>query len=286
LIPDAEVRRIARRLDMEPRLIDLDYTLGWALRALGEEPDLRACLLFKGGTCLRKCWIPGYRFSEDLDFTARHWIGWEALEATVRSAFRRATELTGIDFYAREPRFEAVDEEYGRESLRAHVYFIGAHPRGTPRAIRLDITRHETIAFEPVLRTVRHEYSDRDVMEDRDWPCYALEEMLAEKLRAVLGQRRYAISRDLYDLHTLSGMDLDLAAVREVLPAKFSARGLEARNITVDPMLDRRDDFKTDWGRSLIPLVPEAERLEFEAVWSDTVAFVRSFTPAESPPSE
>ncbi|CAN5145726.1 hypothetical protein BH20BAC1_BH20BAC1_03460 [soil metagenome] len=25
--------------------------------------------VFKGGTCLRKCYFPDYRFSEDLDFT-------------------------------------------------------------------------------------------------------------------------------------------------------------------------------------------------------------------------
>jgi predicted nucleotidyltransferase component of viral defense system len=27
-------------------------------------------LIFKGGTCLRKCYFPNYRFSEDLDFTS------------------------------------------------------------------------------------------------------------------------------------------------------------------------------------------------------------------------
>ncbi|WP_134089972.1 nucleotidyl transferase AbiEii/AbiGii toxin family protein [Olivibacter sp. XZL3] len=30
----------------------------------------REALIFKGGTCLRKCYIPDYRFSEDLDFTS------------------------------------------------------------------------------------------------------------------------------------------------------------------------------------------------------------------------
>ncbi|MBW6474015.1 MAG: nucleotidyl transferase AbiEii/AbiGii toxin family protein [Anaerolineaceae bacterium] len=35
--------------------------------------DLDKNLVFKGGTCLRKCYFPDYRFSENLDFTAiRH----------------------------------------------------------------------------------------------------------------------------------------------------------------------------------------------------------------------
>ncbi|MGH7551112.1 MAG: nucleotidyl transferase AbiEii/AbiGii toxin family protein [Gemmatimonadota bacterium] len=32
------------------------------------------------------------------------------------------------------------------------------------------------------------------------WRCYSLEEMMAEKVRTLIGQRRYAISRDLYDI--------------------------------------------------------------------------------------
>lgn len=33
-------------------------------------PECRDNLIFKGGTCLRKCYFEDYRFSEDLDFTA------------------------------------------------------------------------------------------------------------------------------------------------------------------------------------------------------------------------
>ena len=39
-----------------------------------------------GGTCLRKCYFPDYRFSEDLDFTATQWFGWEELEEAVTEA--------------------------------------------------------------------------------------------------------------------------------------------------------------------------------------------------------
>jgi hypothetical protein len=42
--------------------------LSWLLVAIAES-DLRGKLAFKGGTALKRCYYPDYRFSEDLDFT-------------------------------------------------------------------------------------------------------------------------------------------------------------------------------------------------------------------------
>jgi len=68
MIPEVEIRRAAARLGVDPMLVELDYVLGCFLGALFGRPEARV-LRFKGGTCLRKCYIPDYRFSEDLDFT-------------------------------------------------------------------------------------------------------------------------------------------------------------------------------------------------------------------------
>lgn len=289
MIPDQEIRRIARELGVEPRIVDLDYTLGWALWGMRRHAYLRDRLLFKGGTCLRKCWIPGYRFSEDLDFTATAWLSWDEFEKAVLRAFRDVGEITGIDFEAKEPAMDVIEEDYGRESLRFKIYFRGAHPRPNPRAIQLDITRHESIVFQPETRSVQHDYSDGEGRTGWDWRCYALEEVLAEKLRAVLGQRRHAIARDLYDIHTLSERPLDLEAVTQALPEKVAARDIEADAVSAEGMLSRREDFEDDWHRNLIPLVPEVEELDFDQVWEVTTLFVQRFTPinpARSPAGE
>ena len=51
-------------------IIELDYALSWVLAAIGEYPSAKESLIFKGGTCLKKCYFgEAYRFSEDLDFT-------------------------------------------------------------------------------------------------------------------------------------------------------------------------------------------------------------------------
>ena len=54
-------RRRARVAGVEPRTIELDYALGWALRGIAGHPLLSRRPVFKGGTCLRKCYFPDHR---------------------------------------------------------------------------------------------------------------------------------------------------------------------------------------------------------------------------------
>lgn len=118
MIRSAEIRRIAGAAGVEPRIVELDYALGWALRGIASNEYLSKRLVFKGGTCLRKCYFPDYRFSEDLI----QWFAWEELEEAVVDGFARASKLSGIDFAARDPRLRIVNDEYGRETLRITLY--------------------------------------------------------------------------------------------------------------------------------------------------------------------
>ena len=52
-------------------MVEKDYVLGWFLWAIGADPMLSTSWVFKGGTCLKKCYFETYSFSEDLDFTVR-----------------------------------------------------------------------------------------------------------------------------------------------------------------------------------------------------------------------
>jgi predicted nucleotidyltransferase component of viral defense system len=271
VIPDAEVRRIARRAGVEPKVIDLDYVLGWALRGLAAHTDLESQLLFKGGTCLRKCYFPDYRFSEDLDFTATRGFGPADFERSVRDAFRWARDASGIDFEAEPARMEILDDEYGRESVQLRVYYRGPHRSGgSPRAIRLDVNRDEVVVFPIERRRVIHDYSDADEFGTVTWPCYGLAEALTEKLRALLGQRRFAVSRDLFDIHQLIRSGVDETGVRDALPAKLNVKDLAMTNVTADRMLSRKAEFLADWTRNLTPLVQSATLPEFEEAWKDT----------------
>ncbi len=52
-------------------VIEKDYALSYLLAGIAEVSPLAETLVFIGGTCLRKACFPGYRFSEDLDYTSR-----------------------------------------------------------------------------------------------------------------------------------------------------------------------------------------------------------------------
>jgi predicted nucleotidyltransferase component of viral defense system len=198
MIAEAEIRRCAARWEVDPMVADLDYSLGWFLAAITKAGSPAGVWLFKGGTCLRKCYFEDHRFSEDLDFTATAYISPETLLDWVERATRWATDHDGPDFAASPARLEVIKDEYGSESYQVRVYYRGPlRWGGSPRAIRLDVTRDEQVLWSPASRPLIHPYSDAEDLGPVELTCYALEEILAEKVRAVAGQRRFAISRDL-----------------------------------------------------------------------------------------
>lgn len=274
MIRDAEIRRIAGGARVEPRIVELDYALGWALRGIADHKSLSGRLVFKGGTCLRKCYFPGYRFSEDLDFTAVKWFGWEEFGQAVREAFAEAGRASGINFAAREPKLQIIDDEYGRETLRFRVYWRGPHAAGgSPHGLRLDITRNEVVAFDPDLRVMDHPFSDAEEVGVVELACYTLEEVMAEKVRAVLGQRIYAVSRDLYDISTLREHVDDESVIR-ALPRKLAAREVELEPGNIRRLTDRKPEFEADWERNLLRLLPPGAESDFEQAWTTAVEYV------------
>ena len=272
MITDAEVRRLARSERVEPRIVELDYVLGWALRGIASHQDLARRLVFKGGTCIRKCYFPAYRFSEDLDFTATQRFNVKKLATALTEAFAETQSLSGIDFRVQEPRLRVIDDEYGRESIRFTVYWRGPHTlRGSPRGLRLDVTWNEVLAFDPRQRVLFHPFSDAAEVEDVRVPCYALEEVMCEKIRAVLGQRIYAVSRDLYDIFSLLD-SVDEAGVIAALPTKTDAR--EVPDNSLARLLGRQHEFRAHWQRDLVALLPPGAERGFDEVWETVSDYV------------
>lgn len=72
MILQKEIRTFAEQLKVPPDTIDKDYVLGHFLREMFCQPWAKEHLLFKGGTCLKKCYFENYRFSEDIDATIIH----------------------------------------------------------------------------------------------------------------------------------------------------------------------------------------------------------------------
>ena len=275
MIPEAEVRRLAGQWGVDPMVVDLDYVLGCFLASLYRQ-DGAAALRFKGGTCLRKCYFGDYRFSEDLDFTAERRFATDDLQGLLAATAREAGDAWQIDFEVRPVRVEVVSDEYGKESYQVRLYYRGPLRRGgDPRAIRLDVTTDEVLALPPVGRAILHPYTDVQRLDDVRVPCYDPMEMLAEKTRALAGQRLYAISRDVYDVAQLTErVEVDVARVAGAMPEKLLVKGLAASQIDVERLRAREDEFRADWGRSLVHLLAPGAVMDFETAWRRTIDFI------------
>jgi predicted nucleotidyltransferase component of viral defense system len=69
MITKEEIQEIASQKQLDLKIIEKDYVLSWILAGIHQHKDINNTWIFKGGTCLKKCYFETYRFSEDLDFT-------------------------------------------------------------------------------------------------------------------------------------------------------------------------------------------------------------------------
>jgi predicted nucleotidyltransferase component of viral defense system len=203
VIDKRDILETATTLGLIPSVVEKDYVLGWLLAGINAHPAISESWIFKGGTCLKKCYFETYRFSEDLDFTLlepghiddaflKQTLGEIAAWVEEQSGLIVPVDQIGLDIYT-NPR--------GRLSCQGKIGYRGpVSPTGGgwPK-IKLDLTADERLVLPHVEREVFHPYSDRP--DDGIWiNCYAYEEAFAEKVRA-LGERTRP--RDLYDVVNL-----------------------------------------------------------------------------------
>jgi predicted nucleotidyltransferase component of viral defense system len=209
-----DLARIARRHGLGLGQAEREYVILCVLDALSRTQQLAVHLVFKGGTALRQLYFPDWRYSEDLDFSALPGLGTAHLSAALVDWFGRVQETWGITLSVR--RLHRAD---GGARLRAQ--FVG--PLAFPGLLLVDFTLDEPVILPPVQRPVL------GVLFDVPQPvvrAYALEELLAEKLRSILQRGK---SRDYYDVWRLlsenrSAFDHSLA--RETLQFKCKHKGL------------------------------------------------------------
>ena len=163
---------------------------------LGSGRDQRASgahesWVFKGGTCLKKCYFETYRFSEDLDFTLRDESHLDDgfLKRTLGEVIAWVAEQSGLAMPADQLGFDIYQNPRGRTSCQGKIAYRGPVSPGSggwPK-VKLDLTADEKLVLPAVRREVFHPYSDRP--DEGLWTmAYAYEEAFGEKLRA-LGER-------------------------------------------------------------------------------------------------
>ena len=203
MIDKREILEAASSFSLLPNVVEKDYVLGWILAGINAHEELAESWVFKGGTCLKKCYFETYRFSEDLDFTLRDesHLDEEFLKPVFEEVVAWVTEQSGLNIAADQLEFDIYDNPRGKPNCQGKIAYRGpVSPTsgGWPK-IKLDLTADERLVLPSVRREVFHPYSDKP--EGGIWAnCYAYEEAFGEKLRA-LGERTRP--RDLYDVVNL-----------------------------------------------------------------------------------
>ncbi|MCY4610221.1 MAG: nucleotidyl transferase AbiEii/AbiGii toxin family protein [Gammaproteobacteria bacterium] len=224
---------------------------------------INASWIFKGGTCLKKCFFETYRFSEDLDFTLADpsHIHENFLKTVFAEIGERIYGQTGIELPSDYQRFEMYENPRGHKCCQGRIGYQGpvSPPgRNMPR-IKLDLTADEIVALPPISLPAFHSYSDVP-SDDITIRSYAYEEVFGEKVRALAERAR---PRDLYDVINLfrnAESRPDAAVLRDVLLQKCTFKGIDLP--TFDQLKPHRPLLESGWAQMLehqLPALPPVE---------------------------
>ena len=259
MIGREEIMRVAGDLTLRPEVVEKDYVLGWMLAGIFHDEILSPAWVFKGGTCLKKCFFETYRFSEDLDFTItdKTHLDRDFLIGRFTQIGQWIYDKTGIEIPADMLRFDVCDTPRSSRAGNGRISYRGPLVRGgDPPRLRLDLTADEALVREPVMRPVGHPYTDAPA-EGIEARCYAFDEVFGEKIRALAERSR---PRDLYDVINLfrNGELVAAAnAVREVVQRKCAFKDIAFPTLaSLDPF---REELAGEWQNMLghqLPALP------------------------------
>jgi predicted nucleotidyltransferase component of viral defense system len=278
MILKKELIEIAHAKGVKTGTIDKDWILGHFLNAMFCLQDVQQNFVFKGGTCLKKCYFPDYRFSEDLDFTLLD----EAfvVDAGLIGRIIKVAEATsGAKF-----NFEKLKVQLSNDipqGYEVNVKYWGADHLKTQKplpasrwqtSIKLDISFSEKLLLPVVYKKIFHGFSDNESIR-QTIPVYSLNEIIGEKLRSLIQRNR---PRDIYDIWTLNNHfpEKQYANIKKLLVEKASNKNIVISGIEdfVNPIKLRKN--KRAWHSSLGDHLPENKLPDFDEVYESTKKFI------------
>ncbi|MBU1197643.1 nucleotidyl transferase AbiEii/AbiGii toxin family protein [Candidatus Micrarchaeota archaeon] len=233
--PPAKVRELAEIIAASSKLpvglVEKDIWITYSLREIFSFPESRY-LVFKGGTCLVRAYLGYFRFSEDIDLT---WANGEIKEHAFRkNVIGKLMAGLGLqwDFHDRVKTgiagthsgkvmnyFFLTPKNGGK--LKVTVAFDErlAFPAKRMKLKRLEVPKDKERELEAMFGHLAKAY-----FSSLELPCYSIQEIGAEKVRAVLTRRlQPARSRDLFDLYKMvEGSSLYRVAPAEAVRAKMA----------------------------------------------------------------
>jgi predicted nucleotidyltransferase component of viral defense system len=266
MIRKEEILEHSEKYRLPPDIIEKDYMLGWILAGIASRPNFTETWVFKGGTCLKKCYFEEYRFSEDLDYTltnAEH-VNLDFLNNEFVQVSDWVNGMSGASLS--KITFEKYLNPQGKFSIQGKIQYHGPMARrGDAPKIKLDLTTDELLVFQPEKRAVYHPYSDVP-KGGLEVTSYCIEEIFSEKIRAMVQRLR---PRDLYDvinLYQFKRSQADKHKLLEALKQKSIFKNVKLPTLELMDSMESKKDMFIDWEIMLGHQISDLPHHEF--YWS------------------
>jgi len=271
MIKPKEINRKANEEGVRQKQIEKDYINSWILWGIYNNDLLKDALIFKGGTCIKKVHIEDYRYSEDLDFTLHpdleQKVSNDELYAAFNGIFEAIKEEANIDLSIPEDSKE-VHESGGIKFFIEYVGPLG----GRGDHIKTDISKGEKLEFEAEQLNLLNRYSDLAEEDEVTIQCYGLEEIVIEKMAALMGR---TIPRDLYDFEYLTNtFGIEIQDVFYEFQRKAEHKGHDPGEF-IQKVTEKEKILEKAWTINLSNQIKDLGR--FKDVWRDFQKQLRKF---------
>lgn len=248
MITQEQIRALSKKYKINESVVTREFVQISFLKELYEE-KFSSEVFFKGGTAIRLLY-GGKRFSEDLDFTVH--MSEEEFEEQTSKLFSKLENQYPF-------RFKEKKTVTGKTYLvTATLPFLESKVY-----VKLDFSMRGD-ALQPVKNVLKTEYP---VVVQSFIHSLSKNELLAEKIRAILRRNKH---RDLYDLWILQelGGEIDEGLIIKKLEY-YDER------FTVGALLKRLSGFnKKDFVKDLRPFVPLNERDKLGDLFDYVMAYL------------
>lgn len=211
-------------------LLEKDY---YITLILSEINMLSEGLIFKGATCLSKVYYSYYRLSEDIDFSFLLPVG-KINRSTRRSLIEPLKK--GIHSYAKQFDME-ISKGSGVGHNESTQYLFNLDYQSVVLDKKQSIKMEVGLRFNPILpfqkRAANHKFvhpfTGKPLFECSKIKCFALKELVAEKMRAA-ATRRIIAPRDFYDIGFLikSGFNFRDKELHALFKRKLAEDGFDS----------------------------------------------------------
>ena len=127
MIYKAEIKEFSKKMSFRADIVEKDYVLGWLLAGISAHKNLSQNLIFKGGTCLKKCHLETHRLSEDLDYTVldKKYVDEDFLVSSFKNVSDWVYENSNIEMPKNLISFKKYKNRKGIVSVRGKIGFRG-----------------------------------------------------------------------------------------------------------------------------------------------------------------